>query len=85
MSDLIYESFTAMAKKAKKPTRPVSTANAYWARSGLMDLRARGDTNTRGALGRGMGDHPCAMGSTARSSRVTSGERTEKGSQVRSN
>src|SRR3954451_23885370 len=83
---LIYASFTGYGEKGAEADKPGFDSNAYWARSGLMDL-VRADENTTPARSvAGMGDHPCAMALyggivTALYKR----ERTGKGSHVRSN
>jgi formyl-CoA transferase len=58
---LIYASFTGYGEKGSEADKPGFDSNAYWARSGLMDL-VRADENTTPARSiPGMGDHPCAM------------------------
>jgi crotonobetainyl-CoA:carnitine CoA-transferase CaiB-like acyl-CoA transferase len=58
---LIYASFTGYGEKGEEANKPGFDSNAYWARSGLMDL-VRADLNTAPARSvAGMGDHPCAM------------------------
>jgi crotonobetainyl-CoA:carnitine CoA-transferase CaiB-like acyl-CoA transferase len=58
---LIYASFTGYGEKGAEADKPGFDSNAYWARSGLMDL-VRADENTTPARSMpGMGDHPCAM------------------------
>src|SRR5262249_44644545 len=58
---LIYASFTGYGEKGEEANKPGFDSNAYWARSGLMDL-VRADTETTPARSiAGMGDHPCAM------------------------
>ena len=58
---LIYASFTGYGEKGEEANKPGFDSNAYWARSGLMDL-VRADTHTTPARSvAGMGDHPCAM------------------------
>ena len=58
---LIYASFTGYGEKGSEADKPGFDSNAYWARSGLMDL-VRADENTTPARSTpGMGDHPCAM------------------------
>src|SRR5205823_7253548 len=42
---LIYASFTGYGEKGEEANKPGFDSNAYWARSGLMDL-VRADTNT---------------------------------------
>ena len=83
---LVYASFTGYGEKGEEANKPGFDSNAYWARSGLMDL-VRADENTTPARSvAGMGDHPCAMALyggivTALYRR----ERTGKGSHVKSN
>jgi formyl-CoA transferase len=83
---LVYASFTGYGEKGAEADKPGFDSNAYWARSGLMDL-VRADENTTPARSvAGMGDHPCAMAFyggivTALYKR----ERTGKGSHVSSN
>ncbi len=49
---LIYASFTGYGEKGDEANKPGFDSNAYWARSGLMDL-VRADTSSHaGALGR---------------------------------
>ena len=49
---LIYASFTGYGEKGEEANKPGFDSNAYWARSGLMDL-VRADTRHHaGALGR---------------------------------
>jgi formyl-CoA transferase len=83
---LIYASFTGYGEKGEEANKPGFDSNAYWARSGLMDL-VRADTNTTPARSvAGMGDHPCAMAFYgAIVTALYKRERTGKGSQVRSN
>src|SRR5436189_3419491 len=58
---LIYASFTGYGEKGEEANKPGFDSNAYWARSGLMDLvRATEDTTPARPIA-GMGDHPCAM------------------------
>jgi crotonobetainyl-CoA:carnitine CoA-transferase CaiB-like acyl-CoA transferase len=58
---LIYASFTGYGEKGEEANKPGFDSNAYWARSGLMDL-VRADEHTTPARSvAGMGDHPCAM------------------------
>jgi crotonobetainyl-CoA:carnitine CoA-transferase CaiB-like acyl-CoA transferase len=83
---LIYASFTGYGEKGEEANKPGFDSNAYWARSGLMDL-VRADTNTAPARSvAGMGDHPCAMALYgAIVTALYQRERTGKGSHVRSN
>ena len=65
---LIYASFTGYGEKGEEANKPGFDSNAYWARSGLMDL-VRADTETTPARSiAGMGDHPAQWRFTARSS-----------------
>ena len=83
---LIYASFTGYGEKGEEANKPGFDSNAYWARSGLMDL-VRADENTAPARSvAGMGDHPCAMALYgAIVTALYQRERTGRGSQVRSN
>ena len=83
---LIYASFTGYGEKGEEANKPGFDSNAYWARSGLMDL-VRADTNTTPARSvAGMGDHPCAMAFYgAIVTALYRRERTGKGSHVSSN
>ena len=83
---LIYASFTGYGEKGAEANKPGFDSNAYWARSGLMDL-VRADTNTTPARSiAGMGDHPCAMAFYgAIVTALYKRERTGKGSHVSSN
>src|ERR1700675_3400318 len=83
---LIYASFTVYGEKGEEANKPGFDSNAYWARSGLMDL-VRADTNTTPARSvAGMGDHPCAMAVYgAIVTALYKRERTGKGSHVSSN
>src|SRR3954469_18964914 len=83
---LIYASFTGYGEKGGEADKPGFDSNAYWARSGLMDLVRANENTTPARSVAGMGDHPCAMALyggivTALYKR----ERTGKGSHVRSN
>ncbi len=83
---LIYASFTGYGEKGEEANKPGFDSNAYWARSGLMDL-VRADQNTTPARSvSGMGDHPCAMALYgAIVTALYKRERTGKGSHVSSN
>ncbi len=83
---LIYASFTGYGEKGEEANKPGFDSNAYWARSGLMDL-VRADENTTPARSiAGMGDHPCAMSFYgAIVTALYKRERTGKGSHVSSN
>jgi formyl-CoA transferase len=83
---LIYASFTGYGEKGEEANKPGFDSNAYWARSGLMDL-VRADENTTPARSiAGMGDHPCAMAFySAIVTALYKRERTGKGSHVSSN
>ena len=83
---LIYASFTGYGEKGEEADKPGFDSNAYWARSGLMDL-VRADENTTPARSvAGMGDHPCAMALFgAIVTALYQRERTGKGSHVSSN
>ena len=83
---LIYASFTGYGEKGEEANKPGFDSNAYWARSGLMDL-VRADINTTPARSvAGMGDHPCAMAFYgAIVTALYQRERTGKGAHVASN
>jgi len=83
---LIYASFTGYGEKGEEANKPGFDSNAYWARSGLMDL-VRADLDTTPARSvAGMGDHPCAMALYgAIVTALYQRERTGKGSHVSSN
>ena len=83
---LVYASFTGYGEKGSEANKPGFDSNAYWARSGLMDL-VRADENTTPARSvAGMGDHPCAMAFYgAIVTALYKRERTGKGSHVSSN
>ena len=83
---LIYASFTGYGEKGAEADKPGFDSNAYWARSGLMDL-VRADENTTPARSiPGMGDHPCAMAFYgAIVTALYKRERTGEGSHVSSN
>jgi crotonobetainyl-CoA:carnitine CoA-transferase CaiB-like acyl-CoA transferase len=83
---LIYASFTGYGEKGEEANKPGFDSNAYWARSGLMDL-VRADEHTTPARSvAGMGDHPCAMAFYgAIVTALYKRERTGKGSHVCSN
>ncbi len=83
---LIYASFTGYGEKGEEANKPGFDSNAYWARSGLMDL-VRADEHTTPARSiAGMGDHPCAMAFySAIVTALYQRERTGKGSHVSSN
>jgi crotonobetainyl-CoA:carnitine CoA-transferase CaiB-like acyl-CoA transferase len=83
---LIYASFTGYGEKGEEANKPGFDSNAYWARSGLMDLvRAEAGTTPARSVA-GMGDHPCAMALYgAIVTALYKRERTGKGSHVASN
>src|SRR5205085_11696784 len=83
---LIYGSFTGYGEKGAEADKPGFDSNAYWARSGLMDL-VRADEHTTPARSvAGMGDHPCAMAFYgAIVTALYKRERTGTGSHVSSN
>jgi formyl-CoA transferase len=83
---LVYASFTGYGEKGAEANKPGFDSNAYWARSGLMDL-VRADENTTPARSvAGMGDHPCAMAFYgAIVTALYKRERSGKGSHVSSN
>jgi len=83
---LIYASFTGYGEKGEEANKPGFDSNAYWARSGLMDLVRADETTTPARSVAGMGDHPCAMALYgAIVTALYKRERTGKGSHVSSN
>jgi crotonobetainyl-CoA:carnitine CoA-transferase CaiB-like acyl-CoA transferase len=83
---LIYASFTGYGEKGEEANKPGFDSNAYWARSGLMDLVRADESTTPARSVAGMGDHPCAMALYgAIVTALYKRERTCKGSHVRSN
>jgi formyl-CoA transferase len=83
---LIYASFTGYGEKGAEADKPGFDSNAYWARSGLMDLVRADETTTPARSIAGMGDHPCAMAFYgAIVTALYQRERTGKGSHVASN
>ncbi|MBB1091005.1 CaiB/BaiF CoA transferase family protein [Rhodopseudomonas pseudopalustris] len=83
---LIYASFTGYGERGEEANKPGFDSNAWWARSGMMDLvRADEDTTPARSLA-GMGDHPCAMALYgAIVTALYKRERSGKGSEVKSN
>jgi len=83
---LIYASFTGYGEKGEEANKPGFDSNAYWARSGLMDLVRADETTTPARSVAGMGDHPCAMALFgAIVTALYRRERTGKGAHVSSN
>jgi crotonobetainyl-CoA:carnitine CoA-transferase CaiB-like acyl-CoA transferase len=83
---LIYASFTGYGEKGEEANKPGFDSNAYWARSGLMDLVRADEKTTPARSIAGMGDHPCAMAFySAIVTALYKRERTGKGSHVSSN
>ena len=83
---LIYASFTGYGEKGEEANKPGFDSNAYWARSGLMDLVRDGAHTAPARSVAGMGDHPCAMALYgAIVTALYKRERSGKGSHVRSN
>lgn len=83
---LIYASFTGYGEKGEEADKPGFDSNAYWARSGLMDLVRADETTTPARSVAGMGDHPCAMAFYgAIVTALYQRERTGKGCHVASN
>ncbi len=83
---LIYASFTGYGETGDEANKPGFDSNAWWARSGLMDLVRADEETTPARSVAGMGDHPCAM--TLFSGIVTAlykRERTGQGSHVKTN
>ncbi|NVN84777.1 MAG: CoA transferase [Rhodopseudomonas sp.] len=83
---LIYACFTGYGDRGEEANKPGFDSNAYWARSGLMDLVRADIDSTPARSVAGMGDHPCAMALYgAIVTALYKRERTGKGSQVKSN
>ena len=83
---LIYASFTGYGEKGEEANKPGFDSNAYWARSGLMDLVRADLAATPARSVAGMGDHPCAMALySAIVTALYKRERSGKGSHVSSN
>ena len=83
---LIYASFTGYGEKGAEADKPGFDSNAYWARSGLMDLVRADEGTTPARSVAGMGDHPCAMAFYgAIVTALYQRERTGKGCHVASN
>lgn len=83
---LIYASFTGYGETGAEADKPGFDSNAWWARSGLMDLVRETDESTPARSMPGMGDHPCAMSLFAGIvTALYQRERTGKGTQVMSN
>jgi crotonobetainyl-CoA:carnitine CoA-transferase CaiB-like acyl-CoA transferase len=83
---LIYASFTGYGEKGAEADKPGFDSNAYWARSGLMDLVRADERTTPARSIPGMGDHPCAMAFYgAIVTALYKRERTGEGSHVSSN
>ncbi|ABD86899.1 CaiB/BaiF CoA transferase family protein [Rhodopseudomonas palustris] len=83
---LIYACFTGYGDRGEEANKPGFDSNAWWARSGMMDLvRADGDTTPARSIA-GMGDHPCAMALYgAIVTALYRRERTGRGAHVKSN
>src|ERR1700680_1741596 len=58
---LIYASFTGYGETGAEADKPGFDSNAYWARSGLMDMVRSEASATPARSVPGMGDHPSAM------------------------
>jgi crotonobetainyl-CoA:carnitine CoA-transferase CaiB-like acyl-CoA transferase len=83
---LIYASFTGYGETGAEADKPGFDSNAWWARSGLMDLVRETDDTVPARSMPGMGDHPCAMSLFAGIvTALYQRERTGKGTQVMSN
>ncbi|RIK97839.1 MAG: carnitine dehydratase [Proteobacteria bacterium] len=83
---LIYASFTGYGEIGEEANKPGFDTNAWWARSGMMDLVRDGEEATPARSLPGMGDHPCAMALYgAIVTALYRRERTGKGAHVRSN
>ncbi len=83
---LVYASFTGYGETGEEANKPGFDSNAWWARSGLMDLVRDGEQAIPARSMPGMGDHPCAMALYgAIVTALYQRERTGKGAHVRSN
>ncbi|MCG6207867.1 CoA transferase [Rhodopseudomonas sp. HC1] len=83
---LIYASFTGYGERGEEADKPGFDSNAWWARSGLMDLVRADEDSTPARSVAGMGDHPCAMALYgAIVTALYKRERSGKGSEVKSN
>ncbi|NEW93579.1 CoA transferase [Rhodopseudomonas sp. BR0M22] len=83
---LIYASFTGYGERGEEANKPGFDSNAWWARSGMMDLVRADEDSTPARSVAGMGDHPCAMSLFgAIVTALYKRERTGKGSEVKSN
>ncbi|HEY0328209.1 MAG TPA: CoA transferase [Rhodopseudomonas sp.] len=83
---LIYACFTGYGDRGAEANKPGFDSNAWWARSGLMDLVRADDDTTPARSIAGMGDHPCAMALYgAIVTALYRRERTGKGAHVKSN
>ena len=83
---LIYASFTGYGETGEEANKPGFDSNAWWARSGLMDLVRDGEQAIPARSMPGMGDHPSAMALYgAIVTALYQRERTGKGAHVRSN
>ncbi|RJF70571.1 CaiB/BaiF CoA transferase family protein [Rhodopseudomonas palustris] len=83
---LIYASFTGYGERGAEADKPGFDSNAWWARSGLMDLVRADEDSTPARSVAGMGDHPCAMALYgAIVTALYKRERSGKGSEVKSN
>jgi crotonobetainyl-CoA:carnitine CoA-transferase CaiB-like acyl-CoA transferase len=81
---LVYASFTGYGETGEEAEKPGFDSNAWWARSGLMDMVRPDSTGVPARSTPGMGDHPSAM--TLFGGIVTAlyqRERTGKGTCVR--
>ncbi|MBN8956331.1 MAG: CoA transferase [Rhizobiales bacterium] len=80
---MIYASFTGYGETGAEANKPGFDSNAYWARSGLMDL-VRPDAKSPPARSLpGQGDHPSAISLFAAiAMALYQRERTGKGTQV---
>lgn len=83
---LIYACFTGYGDRGEEASKPGFDTNAWWARSGLMDLVRADEETTPARSVAGMGDHPCAMALYgAIVTALYKRERTGRGSLVKSN
>jgi crotonobetainyl-CoA:carnitine CoA-transferase CaiB-like acyl-CoA transferase len=80
---LIYASFTGYGELGDEADKPGFDSNAWWARSGLMEMVRPDATGTPARSAPGMGDHPSAMALfSAIVTALYQRERTGKGAHV---
>jgi crotonobetainyl-CoA:carnitine CoA-transferase CaiB-like acyl-CoA transferase len=80
---LIYASFTGYGELGEEADKPGFDSNAWWARSGLMEMVRPDALGTPARSAPGMGDHPSAMALfSAIVTALYQRERTGKGAHV---